>query len=82
MSVRIRGREVVAEVRPIRNGFFLRSPIDALDGVQRGSIVEVDGAVCIVRWLVPGSPCDPETWAILLPVRKRATEKADAVTMA
>jgi hypothetical protein len=72
MSVRLRGREVPAEVQPIRSGFFLRAAQNAVFSIQRGSIIDVDGAPCIVRWLIAGDPCDPEVWAILLPVRKSA----------
>lgn len=78
MSVRIRGHEVSAEVRPIRNGFFLRAAIHAAFGLQAGSIVEVNGATCVVKFLIPGDPCEPETWAILMPVR-RAIDTADTV---
>ena len=72
MSVRIRGREVPAEVQAIRSGYFLRSPINAVFGIQPGSIIEVNGASCVVKYLITGDPCDPEVWAILLPVRERS----------
>jgi hypothetical protein len=81
MSVRIRGREVPAEVRPVRSGWFLRATVHAAFGLQAGSIVEVDGAACVVKYLIPGEPTEAETWAILLPVRSPVV-RTEAATMA
>ena len=78
MSVRIRGREVFAEVRPIRSGFFLRAAIHAVFGLHAGSIVEVNGAACVVKYLIPGDPTESETWAILFPVRRARSAEVSA----
>lgn len=74
MSVRIRGRVVPAEV-----GFFLRAANQSANGLKAGSIVEVNGASCVVMYLIPSEPCEPETWAILLPV---TGGRAEAVAVA
>jgi hypothetical protein len=81
MSVRIRGREVLAEVKAIRSGFFLRAAVNIAIGLQPGSIVEVDGSPCVVKYLIPGEPTEAETWAILLPVRSPVM-RTEAATMA
>jgi len=31
-----------------------------------GSILEVDGHACVVKYLIAGDPGEPEVWAILL----------------
>jgi hypothetical protein len=70
MSVRIRGREVPAHVQPIRSGFFLRASDNAVSAIRPGTILEVDGRACVVKYLIAGDPCDQEVWSILLPVRR------------
>ena len=74
MCVRIRGRKVSVEVQPIRNGYFLRSHVNEVFGLQPGSILEVDGGACVVKYLIAGDPGEPEVWAILMPVRARSSE--------
>jgi hypothetical protein len=74
MCVRIRGRKVSAELEPIRNGYFLRSHVNEVFGLQPGSILEVDGGTCIVKYLIAGDPGESEVWAILMPVKTRAGE--------
>lgn len=69
MCVTIRGHQIQAHVQPIHAGYFLRSPVHEMFGVQPGSILEVDGRSCIVRDLIAGDSGDPEVWAILLPVQ-------------
>ena len=68
MCVRIRGRQVNARVEPIRSGYFLRSQVNEVFGIQPGSILEVDGFCCVVKYLITGDPGETEVWAILLPV--------------
>ena len=72
MPVRIRGRRVNAQVEPIRSGYFLRSHVNEVFGIQPGSILEVDGAACVVKYLIAGDPGESEVWAILLRVTWRA----------
>ena len=69
MCVRIRGRQVNAHVEPIRSGYFLRSHVNEVFGIQPGSILEVVGSCCVVKYLIAGDPGEVEVWAILLPVR-------------
>ena len=76
MSLRIRGRLVPAEIRPIRSGFFLRAAIHAMFGLKAGSIVDANGAACVVKYLSAGEPTEYETWAILMPVRKEMQNAA------
>jgi len=68
MRVGIRGRAVDAHVQPIRSGYFLRGHVNEVFGIQPGSILEVDGRSCVVKYLIAGDPGEPEVWAILLPV--------------
>lgn len=75
-AVRIRGRHVSAEVRPIPRGFFLRASTFAASGLKPGSIIDVDDVPCVVKYLWPGEPCETETWAILLPVRAAGPSEA------
>jgi hypothetical protein len=77
----VRIREVPAEISPIRSGFFLRAAVNIAVGLQPGSIVEVDGSPCVVKYLIPGEPTEAETWAILLPVRS-PVEMPEAATIA
>ena len=86
MHVKIRGREVSAQVEPIRSGYFLRSHVNEVFGIQPGSILEVNGVSCIVKFLIDGDPGEREVWAILLTVgdrtvidRPRLPGKIDAV---
>jgi hypothetical protein len=75
-AICIRGRHVSAEVMPIHNGYFLRASTCATNSLQPGSIIDVDNVPCIVKYLWPGEPCETETWAILLPVRRAAEPDA------
>ncbi|MFO0802902.1 MAG: hypothetical protein U0791_07240 [Gemmataceae bacterium] len=45
-------------------------------GLQAGSIVDVDGASCVVKYVIPGDPCESETWAILMPVSAKPAAEA------
>jgi hypothetical protein len=74
MSVTIRGRRVSVEVQPIRNGFFLKGHVNDVFGLQPGSILEVDGGSCVVKYLIASDPGESEVWAILMPVRTRSVE--------
>jgi hypothetical protein len=78
-AVRICGRHVSAEVRPIHRGFFLRASTCATNELKPGSIIDVDDQPCIVKFLWPGEPCETETWAILIPVR---APRPEVVTVA
>ncbi len=70
MYVKVRGREVNAEVQAIRDGYFLRSSVNEVFGIQPGSILEVNGSSCVVKYLIAGDRGETEVWAILLPVTK------------
>ncbi len=72
MCVKIRGRRVSVEVKPIRNGYFLRSQANEVFGLQPGSILEVDGGSCVVKYLIASDPGESEVWAILMPVQLRS----------
>jgi len=75
MCVKIRGRRVSVEVKPIRNGYFLRSHVNEVFGLQPGSILEVDGGSCVVKYLIASEPGETEAWAILMPVQSRTDER-------
>lgn len=66
MPVRIRRRQVNAQVEPIRSGYFLSSHINEVFGIQPGGILEVDGASCVVKYLIAGDPasrkCGPSCY--------------------
>ena len=74
MCVKIRGRRVSVDVQPIRNGYFLRSHVNEVFGLQPGSILEVDGGSCVVKYLIASDPGESEIWAILMPVQSRSVE--------
>ena len=74
MCVKIRGRKVSVDVQPIRNGYFLRSDVNEVFGLQPGSILEVDGGSCVVKYLIASDPGESEVWAILMPVQSRSVE--------
>ena len=71
MPLKVRGRRVNVHVAPIRSGYFLRGHVNEVFGIQPGSILEVDGASCVVKYLIAGDAGETEVWAILLPVSKR-----------
>ena len=71
MYVKIRGRRVRVEVKPMRNGYFLRSHVNEVFGLQPGSILEVDGGSCVVKYLIDSDPSETEVLAILMPVTMR-----------
>jgi hypothetical protein len=71
MPVRIRGRRVDVHVAPIRSGYFLRGHANEVSGIQPGSILDVDGASCVVKYLIAGDLGETEVWAILLQVTRQ-----------
>lgn len=71
ICVKVRGRTVTAQVQPMSRGYFLRTHVYEVFGIQPGSILEVDGRSCIVKYLIAGDPGDPEVWAILLSVARQ-----------
>ena len=68
MCVKVFGRMVNAQAEPIHNGYFVRCAVTDVFGIQVGSVLEVNGSRCQVKYLIAGSPGEPEVWAILSPV--------------
>ena len=65
MCVKVFGRQVNAQAEPVHNGYFVRCAVNDVFGIQVGSVLEVDGRRCQVKFLIAGSPGEPEVWAIL-----------------
>ena len=69
MCVKVFGRTVNAQAEPIHNGYFIRCAVTDVFGIQVGSMLEVNGTRCQVKYLIAVSPGEPEVWAILSPIR-------------
>jgi len=83
MSVKLHGREVNATAEPTRGGFFIRCSLTDGDGLEVGSVVEVDGVNYSARYVIAGSAGEPEVWAIVAPAgvpasRQRALQGSGA----
>jgi hypothetical protein len=52
---------------PIHNGYFIRCAVTDAFGIQVGSMLVVNGSRCQVKYLIAGSPSEPEVWAIASP---------------
>ena len=78
MCVKVFGREVNATAEPIHNGYFVRCAVTDVFGIQVGSMLDVDGRRCQVRFLIAGSPGEPEVWAILSPVSSLSARRVTA----